>query len=858
MLFSRYPNAVEAKKANTSIMPKLVLAALLAGTNANSGNAAGECGAENLADASDTLSCAGGVYASGITYSGSDGLRLVLDDASISVANTGVSVTSSGTSTGDIYVDALNFDTISTSANGAHGLTADITNPSSEAVAQVRLTRGDITTTGDQAYGLYAKTSGSSAAIAFMEGGTISTTGSGSYGLFADSTNTASQLSFANAIQAGGATIVTGANSVGLYARMSGAGLAAVTVAETSVVSATGDGSDGVRVTIDNANAEYQIYLDASASVTGGSGAGAGVRTESVAGSSGIMLFEAGATVNGAAGAGAVLDGAGDTYLFSNGNVIGDIKMGLGSDMLDFGRLADVSGLSLLDGGTGGDVDYLFIEDQVFERSGAFFANWEYIYLVEGSTTITDGTFTVGTRLTLSNGATFDAGNSLNFTGGLSVDSASRFQATGGGVGAYNISGSVLNAGSISMADNATGDLLTIAGNYTGGGTLILDVDTATGTADMLHVQGDATGTTGLGFTNLSPNSVNGQDIAVVTVAGASEAGNFVLLDGPLTAGAYDYNLDYQAGSFVLGASINATGTMYEAAPAVLAGVSQLPSLTLRQSGNICTDSGFCSWASLYHDNLETTISTGTAISSVRRGLKAGLSHSLEAGQNGRWAVGLSGQYDTQNATLSGQAGGGAIESQGFGLGVSATWRGDNGTYFDAQGQKSWLRTDFSSQGAGLLAENRQGSTLALSLEAGHRFALGTTAALLPQAQLIWAQAEGGVFVDALGNDIDLGTHASLQGRIGLAYEFAGKGGFQGHIIGNILHNFATDSVISIGSSDLNASSVATWAELGVGGTLDWGDKSRLYGNAAYRTALGGSPATNAGLSVTAGLQIAW
>lgn len=843
-------------------LPKLGVAVLLAGFAAQTSRAADECGAENLADIDDTVTCAAGSYTAGITYSGSDGMNLVLDDAGISTTNAGVSITASPVATGRIDLYATNFGTVATSASGAHGLSAAITNAASNGPVYIRMQAGTVITSGDQAFGLYASTNGTSGATAHMEGGLLTTSGTGAMGIVAESTHASSSAAFAHAIQTGGVTTVTGDQSVGLYAHVasSSRGIAAVSVDGTAVVLATGAGSDGVRAVVESATAQNQIYIAGSARITGGSGSGVAIRSDGVAGSDALIFVVDDAVVDGTAGAAAIQDGAGDATVMVDATVRGAIRLGLGDDVLQIGiddpgfpGVPDTSGLTLLDGGGGND--FLGLVGLTLTRPGSFFSGWEDIVVGGGSLTITDGALSSGLGLVLIDNAILDGGNGLALSGGLNIYAGSVYQATGGGSGLYSISTFLTHNGTITMADNAVGDALTVSGDYTGTGTLMLDIDTATATADTLTILGDASGTTGLSFNNLSANAANGQDILLVTVAGSSTGDNFALIGGPLTVGAYFYDLAYTGSSFVLDATLNPTGATYEAAPLVLAGFSRLPSMMQRHVP--ATGSGAQPWARVFAGKFESALDSGSAVSSQSGGVQAGVDFPLTAGSQGRWALGFSGQYGSQNASISGLAGKGDISAQGFSLGLSATWQGDGGTYVDTQAQFGWLSVDYSSESAGTLAKSQRATAVTLGIEAGHRFALGHAGALVPQAQLTWGQTSAGGFTDSVGNDVVLGDNSGAEARLGLAYEFGREGGFQGYVIGNILHSFANGTSVEVGTATLAASPAATWAELGVGGRFNWGGQSRFYVDASYRTALG-SAGQNNGLAAGVGLEISW
>ena len=105
-------------------------------------------------------------------------------------------------------------------------------------------------------------------------------------------------------------------------------------------------------------------------------------------------------------------------------------------------------------------------------------------------------------------------------------------------------------------ATPATGDVLTIAGNYAGGGKLKLDVNLASGgnhaiglDADALKVNGNVTGSTEIEFTQLPGTAVatTGNGILIAEISGTSSANAF-RLPSPVISGGFQYTL-HQVGN---------------------------------------------------------------------------------------------------------------------------------------------------------------------------------------------------------------------------------------------------------------------------------------------------------------------
>jgi outer membrane autotransporter protein len=83
-------------------------------------------------------------------------------------------------------------------------------------------------------------------------------------------------------------------------------------------------------------------------------------------------------------------------------------------------------------------------------------------------------------------------------------------------------SGSLANTGMINLRNGVAGDTtITIAGNYSGGGQLMLDASTASGQADRLAITGNVTGTTAVAVNRLAQGRIEGGFLPLITVGGS-------------------------------------------------------------------------------------------------------------------------------------------------------------------------------------------------------------------------------------------------------------------------------------------------------------------------------------------------
>ncbi|GAB2815611.1 hypothetical protein GCM10027276_15660 [Comamonas piscis] len=239
----------------------------------------------------------------------------------------------------------------------------------------------------------------------------------------------------------------------------------------------------------------------------------------------------------------AIFDGPGygntSAILESAALVSGSIVLGDGSDSLTING-TDISQITLIDGGddtstADGYVDRLTLAGINGPQAAAKFLNWERISLAGNSDlTLTGSSLATGSGVLAGEamGLVVNAGNTL------------RIQDA-----AFSVNGDLGNQGQVALANSNAGDVLTVTGNYAGGGSLALDVvlGDSSSAADRLVVQGntDATPTT-LAISNLAGAgaATSGNGILLVQVAGSSAANAFALpAPGYIDVGGFRYQL---------------------------------------------------------------------------------------------------------------------------------------------------------------------------------------------------------------------------------------------------------------------------------------------------------------------------
>ena len=187
---------------------------------------------------------------------------------------------------------------------------------------------------------------------------------------------------------------------------------------------------------------------------------------------------------------------------------------------------------------------------------------------------------------------------------------------------------------------------------------------------------------------------------------------------------------------------------------------------------------------------------------------------------------------------------GGRIDASGFGFGVSATYRAEEGLYVD--GQVSYTRfddIDLGSDERGGLVSGLDADGYAVGLEVGRRMEMaGMT--LMPRGGLVWSSVDVDGFDDVKveGYDgdrwVSLGSEDSFQGRIGMLAE-----SMDGRMYASldVEHEFSEDRDVTASGARLDSEAEATWARLGLGGSveLDETGEAVLSGQGFYALAEG-------------------
>lgn len=782
---------------------------------------------------------------------------------------------------------------INSGLNGV-GISAWTANTSISEPARLIISGGSITTSGDGGFGAYARTGNNAGIDLDMTGGTITTTGDTAHGVFAER-NLFFQDDAIDVSITGGTVTTSGAGAHGVYALNVSEGDTRVLTGTD--ISAFGEGADAIRVdarvgTFDVDVTAGQVRSEHSNGVT--------IRTLGAAG--GTIAIHADALIAGAGAGFDIIDGDGSTTLQVAGSVQRSIDLGAGDDSATFtaGSLvsgpeilmgegsdtaivegnADLSAVTSLNGdsddsGTDLGTDRLTVRGSATSEQRLALDGWE-VLTVEGTSLNVFSDYDLGSLanegLFLRDGARFNIHGPNSLTGNVDIAQGSLYQLAPAGVaiggGAIEISGSVRNAGTLSVQNGQAGGSAQINGDYAGGGVLALDVDFGTADADTLDVRGDVTAPgTVISIADTSTVAANGADITLVTVSGSTSEGDFLLSGGAVTSGAYSYTLNQTGSSWMLTPGFSAAAGAYQSAGFVLGAFAAHSGLIERTSGatssqgasaGVASARGAWVQASGSRFDLTSAGLAPTTLSGSTQRLQFGYETRAETDGAGQWVFGLTGQIGSLSASSFNTGGSSRIKADAVGIGATATWYGTGGFYVDTQATVTRLSVDYAANGV-TIASGETTLAYGLSVEAGQRIALNAVESITPQIQLSWAHVSGQRFTDSQGTFVDVASHDRVIGRMGVTYERrnprAAGGPSAFYASANILHDFSAGSGAVISGTALDADFGDTWIDIGLGVTKTWDRNKTVYADVSYRR---GFDNDSSGVSLNAGFKMTW
>ncbi len=577
------------------------------------------------------------------------------------------------------------------------------------------------------------------------------------------------------------------------------------------------------------------LQIGVFADVTGGTGYA--IKTATQAGNLTLLQIDNGATISSMSGQ-AISNNQGDStiYIASSTTIQGDISLGDGTDELNING-ANVAGVTLFDGGDdtlAGDgwIDTLNFNGVTLTANGGIFQNWE-VFNLNNSSTLNANSGTIGAgQMNVSAGSTLNFGNA--------------------GAGALTIAGNLKNDGTVTSQDNATGDTLTVNGNYDGNGSLLIDTrldDGAVDTTDKLVIVGNNDGDIPVNVNNVSGDGGYTGDgptdgIQVVEVQGANN-GNITLANGPLVAGAYIYDTINDNGYLQSKPATSAmavamaqmlmptameslwerTSSNWAARHAATGGSTQAAGFAITPTAATPVDLISGLWVRARYRyrkaNADMTVAGtpfGGSMKTNRIWAQMGYTHNLMADASGVLAGSLFAQYKYTKLKFS-SPGLNDVSSnaKGFGGGASLTWMGANGLYGDLYGEVNRHRLDVTDT---VLAASAKTwiTTWRASVEGGWRIGVAEGVNLIPQAQLNISGSKVKSFNIGAVN-YGGGSFTQATGRLGLGVELfnlavSDQMDLTTQFTASILHDFKKSYSTSVNGQQVTAELSPTRAEL--------------------------------------------
>lgn len=621
------------------------------------------------------------------------------------------------------------------------------------------------------------------------------------------------------------------------------------------------------------------------------------------------------------------VSGGNDSITVTGGEVVGEVRASAGDDQfiwdgggqlhaavlmddgIDSATVRNLSESSLtlvpsINGGTGND---LLTFDHTESAGAARYINWETVNLNNNSRFDLTGHFVLG-----------DAASS---TGVFNIDGSSVLTSSQGSITPFSAAqrATLNNAGVIDLSrgNSRTDDTLTVQGNYSGrGGLLVLQsaVGGDNSLSDKLVVNnGTITGNTLINVSNIGGAGgltlQNGIEVVQAQGTTLSDSGAFAL-SAPVSAGAYEYYLfkggvdagtdnSWYLRSTVVAAQVPGMAAPQAAAgtpalPAAIAGAAPIPlyrqevpvwskllpavaQLTLTALGTFHDRQGdqrllsqtgpfSAGWGRVYGKNIDQT-SAGTVTPRLNGSLDGfqigndlfGWQTSGGQIQRAGFFVGhtrLRGDVDGFNQGLEGKRAG-KVELEGDHFGLYWTLTDVLGWYVDTVVMGTRLDGDNRSD-RGLKLDNR-GHALTFSTEAGYSVALAKDWVMEPQAQVIYQKITLDSHNDGVSR-VSFDSDGAWTGRLGARlkgrYELSGQP-FEPYARVNLWHTVSgTDTVTFDDTDQIITRQKSSSANLGVGVVLSLSSSVSVYAGTDYNRSIDSNQQRS--MSANIGIRASW
>ncbi|PIA71713.1 hypothetical protein CDO35_01620 [Pseudomonas sediminis] len=216
----------------------------------------------------------------------------------------------------------------------------------------------------------------------------------------------------------------------------------------------------------------------------------------------------------------------------------------------------------------------------------------------------------------------------------------------------------------------------------------------------------------------------------------------------------------------------------------------------------------------------------------------------------------VNGSADTNWRYGAGDYGSGDISTDGYGLGATLTWYGNDGFYVDGTVQATWYDSNLSARPVRGLVSDNDAFGYAFSLESGKRITLDRGWLITPQAQVTYSKVRFDSFSDVFGASVRPGRDDSLQGRVGVSLERQ-LDATRLYTIANLYNEFLDGTSVRVDDQVFRSRDDRVRAGVGFGGSHDWdGGKYSLYGEGNFTRSLASSDSY--GYGATLGFRVRW
>lgn len=457
---------------------------------------------------------------------------------------------------------------------------------------------------------------------------------------------------------------------------------------------------------------------------------------------------------------------------------------------------------------------------------------WQLTNGVSGSGTVRktgSGSLTVGNNAVWTGQTDIEAGTLiLGKTDSPVMLASSQVNIAKDGIltGFGGVTGNVTNSGTLDLRADATGNVLTVVGNYTGNnGTLLMNTvlgDDSSAT-DKLVIKGDASGQTRVAVTNAGgtgAQTLNG--IELIHVDGNADSAEFVQA-GRIAAGAYDYTLGRGQGSNSGNWYLTSGKNTPDPEPTPMPDPDSKPEAVpggydndLRpEAGSYTANMAAANtmFVTHLHERLGpvqyTDVMTGeTKNTSMWMRHEGGHNRWRDGtgqlktqgnryvvqlggdiaqwgwGETDRWHLGVMAGYGNEHnntdSVRTGYRSKGSVN--GYSTGLYATWFANdethNGAYLDTWAQYGWF--DNHVKGDGLPGESWKSKGLTASLETGYTWKAGEFSGshgshgclnewyVQPQAQVVWMGVKADEHRESNGTRVENTGDGNVRTRLGV------------------------------------------------------------------------------------------